>query len=146
MMQPDGTIQQATHIRQVDGEKGQIVAPMPISGMGAAGNSIPVAQMMGAPGPFGQPAYNPVLGPGSVADSWGMPITATPVGLPGPTHLPFGGQAGLKSHTIRNRSKMHVPPPVQHFGIDVKQTPGIRIPDPVQHVRYEEEQPIFRQW
>jgi hypothetical protein len=146
MMQPDGTIQQATHIRQVDGEKGQIVAPLPISGMGAPGNSIPAAMMMGAPGAFGQPAYNPMLGPDTVASSWGMPITSTPVGLPGPTQLPYGGKAGLKSHTVRNRSKMHIPEPVQHFNIDVKQTPGIRIPDPVQSVRYEETQPIFRQW
>ena len=146
MMQPDGTIQQATHIRQVDGEKGQIVAPLPISGMGAPGNSIPAAMMMGAPGAFGQPAYNPILGQDAVAPSWGMPITATPVGLPGPAHLPFGGQAGLKSHTVRVRSKMHVPDPVEHFNVDVKQNPGIRIPDPVQSVRYEETQPIFRQW
>jgi len=145
MLQADGTIQQASHIRQVDGEKGQIVAPMPIAGMGAAGNSIPVAQMMGAPGPFGQPAYNPVLGPGAVAPSWGMPITATPVGLPGPTHLPFGGQAGLKSHVMRNRTAQHIPEPVDHFLIDVKTKPGIRIPDPVKHVEYEESQPIFLQ-
>ena len=146
MMQPDGTIQQASHIRQVDGDKGQIVAPLPISGMGASGNSIPAAMMMGAPGPFGQSAFNPIQGPGSVAPSWGMPITSTPVGLPGPTHLPFGGKAGLKSHTVRNRSKQHIPDPVEHFVIDVKQTPGIRVPDPVQSIRYEEKQPIFRQW
>jgi hypothetical protein len=146
MMQPDGTIQQASHIRQVDGEKGQIVAPLPISGMGAPGNSIPAAMMMGAPGAFGQPAYNPILGQGVVAPSWGMPITPTPTGMPGPPHLPFGGQAGLKSHTVRNRSKQHIPEPVEHFAIDVKQKPGIRIPDPVKHVQYEETQPMFRQW
>ena len=146
MMQPDGTIQQASHIRQVDGDKGQIVAPMPIAGMGANGNSIPVPMMMGAPGPFGQPAYNPILGQGAVADSWGMPITPTPIGLPGAAHLPFGGQAGLRSHTIRDRSSQHIPEPVSDVLIDVKKTPGIRIPDPVQHIRYEESQPIFRQW
>jgi hypothetical protein len=145
MVQPDGTIQQASHIRQVDGEKGQIVAPMPIAGMGAAGNSIPTAMMMGAPGAFGQPAYNPVLGPNSVADSYGMPITPTPLGMPGPPHLPFGGQAGLKSHTMRNRTKQYIPGPAQHVLYDVKAKPGIRIPDPVTHVQYEESQPIFRQ-
>jgi hypothetical protein len=72
-----------------------------------------------------------------------MPITSTPIGLAGPPHLPLGGPAGLKSHTVRNRSKMHIPDPVNHFVIDVKQKPGINIPDPVQHVEYEEKQPIF---
>jgi len=145
MVAPDGTIQQASHIRTVDGEKGQLVAPMPISGIGARGNSIPPAMMMGAPGGFGQPPYNPIAG-GGPAQAWGMPITGTPIGLPGPTHLPFGGPAGLKSHTVRNRSKQHIPDPVDHFVLDVKQRPGINIPDPVKHVEYEERQPIFRQW
>jgi hypothetical protein len=143
LVAPDGTIQQASDVRVVDGEKGQLVAPMPISGIGTNGNSIPPAMMMGAPNGFGTPAYNPVTG--AVAASWGMPITGTPVGLPGPSHLPFGGQAGLRSHTVRNKTKTHIPPPVDHVLVDVKQRPGIRVPDPVKYVQYEETQPIFRQ-
>jgi hypothetical protein len=141
---PDGTIQQTSGIRQVDGEKGQIVAPLPIGGIGPHGGSIPSAMMMGAPGMFGQPPVNPVLG--GVAPAWGMPITGTPIGLPGPAHLPLGGPAGLRSHTVRNNTKTHIPEPVDHFLLDVKQKPGINIPDPVKHVEYEEKQPIFRQW
>ena len=38
------------------------------------------------------------------------------------------------------------PGAVDHFVIDVKQKPGIKIPDPVKHVEYEESQPTFRQW
>ena len=141
MMQPDGTIQQATHIRQVDGEKGQIVAPA----RSPNGRSqLDSAADDEAPA-FGQPAQ-PDPRQRRVAESWGMPITATPTGLPGPPHLPFGGQAGLKSHTVRDRTKTHIPDPVQHFSVDVRKKPGIRIPDPVQHVDYEEKQPIFRQW
>jgi hypothetical protein len=145
MVSPDGTIRQASAIRQVDGEKGQIVAPLPIMGMGIQGGSIPSAMMMGAPGAFGQPPMNPVLA-GQTAPAWGMPITGTPIGLAGPTHLPLGGRAGLKSHVVRNNTKTRIPDPVDHFVIDVKQKPGINIPEPVRHVEYEEKQPIFRQW
>jgi hypothetical protein len=144
MVSPDGTIQHASHIRLVDGEKNEHVAPMPIAGIGASGNSIPPAQMMGLSGGFGQPPYNPVTG--GPAPMWGMPITGTPIGLPGPTHLPYGGKAGLKSHTVRNRSKQHIPEPVDHFVIDVKQRPGVNIPDPVKTVEYEEKIPVFRQY
>ncbi|MBI3864978.1 MAG: hypothetical protein HY290_24145 [Planctomycetia bacterium] len=143
MVSPDGTIQQASGIRQVDGEKGQLVAPLPIGGMGANGHAIPAAMMMGAPGGFGQPAMNPMLG--AVAPSWGMTISPTPIGLPGPPHLPLGGPAGLKSHTVRTKTKTHIAEPVEHFLIDVKQKPGINMPDPVMHVQYEEKQPIFRE-
>lgn len=31
-----------------------------------------------------------------------MPATGTPIGLPGPPHLPYGGPAGLESHQVRN--------------------------------------------
>jgi hypothetical protein len=30
------------------------------------------------------------------------PTTGTPIGLPGPPHLPYGGPAGLESQTVRN--------------------------------------------
>jgi len=138
---PDGQIKQASHIRQVDGESGQFVAPMPIEGFGARGNAIPPAMMMGAPAGPGMPAINPVTG--GPAPSWGMPITGTPIGLAGPPHLPYGGKAGLKSHTVRNKSKQHIPEPVDHFVLDVKQKPGIRLPDPVRHVEYEEKHPAL---
>ena len=32
----------------------------------------------------------------------GMPVTGTPIGLPGPPHLPLDGPAGLASQTVRN--------------------------------------------
>jgi hypothetical protein len=140
----DGAIRQTSAIRQVDGEKGEIVAPMPISGMPGYGENIPPAMMMGGPGGFGQPPVNPIMG--GVAPAWGMPITGTPIGLAGPAHLPLGGPAGLKSHTVRNKSKNRIPDPVDHVVIDVKQKPPINIPPPVKHIEYEESQPIYRQW
>lgn len=133
---PDGSIKQASHIRQVDGEKGQFVAPMPIEGTGAVGHAIPSAMMMGVPGGPGMPAINPVTG--GPAQSYGMPITGTPIGLAGPPHLPFGGKAGLQSHTVSNRSKQHIPEPVDHMVINVRQYPGVNLPDPVREINYTE--------
>jgi len=42
----------------------------------------------------------PAFVAGMTAPSYGMPITGTPIGLPGPAHIPLGGPAGLKKHTI----------------------------------------------
>jgi hypothetical protein len=126
----------------VDGDNGQHVPPMPISGAGIPGSNIPGPMMMGAPGQPGQSAFNPISGLGT-SPSWGMPITGTPIGLPGPPHLPYGGKAGLKSHTVRNLTKSHIPEPVDHLLIDVRHNPGINLPDPVKHVEYTETHPVF---
>lgn len=138
-----GGIQQAQHIRLVDGEKGERAAPMPIEGHGIPGSAIPSPRMMGAPNGFGTPPMNPITG--GPAQMWGQPITGTPIGLAGPPHLPYGGPAGLQSHTVRNRTKQEIPPPVDHFLLDVKHKPGIRLPEPVKHVEYTEKHPVFEQ-
>ncbi len=129
-----------TEIRLVDGEKGEQVAPMPIGGSPQNVHAVPHPMMMGAPNGFGTPAMSP-LGLGA-SPSWGMPQTGTPIGLVGPTHLPYGAPAGLKSHTVRNRSRQQIPPPVDHMLIDVKQTPGIRMPPPVKYIHYQENHPV----
>ena len=127
-------IHQASHIKTVSGLEGDYAAPMPIGGIGANGNSIPPAMMVSGPIYPGQPASLPV---------WGMPITGTPIGLAGPPHLPYGAPAGLRSHTVRNLSKNHIPEPTRDLLIDVKQSPPINIPEPVRHIQYEERHPVF---
>lgn len=123
-----GGIQQTSHIKTVDGTQGAYVAPMPI-GFGPNGKgNIPPAMMMSG---LGRPGSHPNT-------TWGQPMTATPIGLPGPPHLPLGGPAGLKSHTIRNRTRMDIPKPVDHLVIDVKHEPGISVPEPVRHIEYKE--------
>ena len=47
-----------------------------------------------------------------------MPYTGTPIGLPGPTHLPYGGPASLQSHTTRNLTKQDLGRPVKDVLID----------------------------
>ena len=50
---------------------------------------------MGMPtGGFAPPAVPPNMIAG--APQWGMPITGTPIGLPGPPHVPLGSPAGLQ--------------------------------------------------
>jgi hypothetical protein len=71
-----------------------------------------------------------------------MPMTGTPIGLPGPPHLPYGGPAGLQSHTVRNLSDVSLGDPVNHMLIDVRHEPGISLPKPVEHVRYTERHPV----
>ncbi len=125
-----------------DGDAGAHMPPMPIPGhsIGVA-SGVPAPAMMGGMGAPGQPAYNPIAGVGPTP-AWGMPMTGTPIGLPGPPHIPLGGPASLKSYTMRNRSKTNLPKPVDHFLVDVKQNPAPSLPKPVKYVQYSESHPV----
>ncbi len=134
-----GQFQQVAYF---DGEKGEHVPPMPIAGAGMGG--VPGPMIMGGMAGPGMPGVNPISGVGGTPQ-WGMPITATPIGLPGPAHLPLGTPASLKSHTVRNLSKNQLPDPVDHMLIDVKHDPGYRLPPPVKHIQYSETHPTFNE-
>jgi hypothetical protein len=71
---------------------------------------------------------------------WGMPITGTPIGLPGPPHIPLGVPAGLQQHTMKNKTRIKMPPPVAKMHLTVKQRPGLNYPRPVNHVHVNETQ------
>jgi len=91
------------------------------------------------PASYGMPVAGGALLPGYVtgmtAPQYGMPITGTPIGLPGPPHVPLGFPAGLQKHTIVNHTLDHYPGPTDHVRIDVKQRPGMSYPAPANHVR-----------
>lgn len=70
--------------------------------------------------------------------TWGMPITGTPIGLPGPPHVPLGHGAGLQSHVMKNRTRVVIPPAVTQMKMSVKQRPGMNYPRPVDHVTVDE--------
>ena len=129
---------------KVDGDQGQRVPPMPIGMVGQMGGGVPAPMMMGMPGMPGQGAVHPISGVGPTP-VWGMTSVGTPIGLPGPPHLPYGRPAGLQSYTVRNQTKMRLPEPTDHMLIDVKHNPGIRMPKPVKHIQYTENHPEFRQ-
>lgn len=97
----------------------------------------------GVGGGGGQCAPAPMALPGMVAGmtapQYGMPITGTPIGLPGPPHIPLGSPAGLKKHVIKNHTPMHIPRPVEKMKINVRHQPGYSYPNPVSRVRITEQ-------
>jgi len=100
---------------------------------------------MGSPTPMGAQVGGSTTMPlpsshisGVTMPQYGMPYCGTPIGLPGPPHIPLGGPAGLQRHTIRNHTPVKMPQPTQNFTIDVRQTPGFSYPAPVNHVRIHE--------
>jgi len=101
------------------------------SGMGSMPMGMPTSGFAPMPVP-----PNMIAG----APEWGMPITGTPIGLPGPPHIPLGTPAGLQKHVIKNRTRTVVPPPVAKMEMSVKQRPGMNYPRPVDHVHVDETQ------
>jgi hypothetical protein len=72
----------------------------------------------------------PAFTAGMTAPQYGMPITGTPIGLPGPAHIPLGIPAGLQKHSITNHTKVHLPPPTRDLKLHVQQYPGLSYPKP----------------
>lgn len=115
--------------------EGQSSAPYDASGSCVGGGGYPMGMPTAAMG--GQP-MPPHMMPGASGPQWGMPITGTPIGLPGPPHIPLGHQAGLTQHIMKNRTKILLPPPVHKMKMTVRQRPGMNYPRPVNHVRVDE--------
>jgi hypothetical protein len=107
---------------------------------GVFGAGGPMPLNAGGPCP---PGVAPGMGPNGIAmagavsgvsvPEYGMPITGTPIGLPGPPHIPLGIPAGLQKHTIKNHTFTHIPHPDKRVKIHVKQTPGLTYPKPANH-------------
>lgn len=70
---------------------------------------------------------------GHTAPAYGMPYSGTPIGLPGPVHIPLGAPAGLRRHTMVNHTIERIPGPSPRMRIDVRQTPGMSYPKPATH-------------
>ena len=86
------------------------------------------------PYPVGASGLVPNYVAGVTAPTYGMPITGTPIGLPGPPHIPLGIPAGLQTHVMKNHTHYHIPGPVEKFKIHVKEHPGFSYPRPVSRV------------
>jgi hypothetical protein len=93
----------------------------------------------GLAGPLGMPVGGdpsqmpPAFVAGMTAPQYGMPYVGTPIGLPGPAHIPLGIPAGLQRHSITNHTKMHIPPPSRSVGLHVQEHPGLSYPKPARH-------------
>lgn len=136
----DGDVDQVSY-NQIDGDQGHYVPPLPIGPAGKFQPPIPGAMLMAGSGYPGQPTVDPVSGVNM--PPWGMPNVGTPIGLPGPTHLPLGGPAGLKSHTVYNRTKQNIPKHSGHMRIDVEHDPGYSLPPTVEYIHYKEKHPVY---
>lgn len=103
--------------------------------MGVAGGAGPaIDPVTGAPLPPGMGGAMPAsYVAGVTAPQWGMPSCGTPIGLAGPPHIPMGGQAGLRKHTMVNHTCVNIPEPNKQMRIDVRQDPGISYPKPANH-------------
>ena len=90
----------------------------------------------GSPMPLGMPCGGdpsqlpPAFLAGMTMPTYGYPYTGTPIGLPGPAHIPLGVPAGLQRHTITNHTKHHLPPPTKDIKLHVQQYPGLSYPKP----------------
>ncbi len=87
-----------------------------------------------APTPIGRSGMPPPHVVGVTSPLYGMPMSATPIGLPGPPHIPLGGPAGLRKHVMRNWSKHNMPRPTSKLKINVNQRPGYSYPKPPSRV------------
>jgi hypothetical protein len=89
-----------------------------------------------SPMPLGMPCGGdpsqlpPAFLAGMTMPTYGYPYTGTPIGLPGPAHIPLGIPAGLQRHTITNHTKHHLPPPTKDIKLHVQQYPGLSYPKP----------------
>lgn len=106
-------------------------------GGGDMGAYCPPGMMGGGMGFPGSLPPNYVAG--VTAPQYGMTMSGTPIGLPGPPHIPLGGPAGLQSHTMKNHTKYHIPGPTEHFKVHVRQQPGFSYPKPVNRVHIREQ-------
>ena len=97
-------------------------------------NGMPMGGPSGFPMPQAGMGMSPSHVAGVTAPQYGMPMSGTPIGLPGPPHIPLGVPAGLKSHSIKNHTRVHMPHPTKHMKINVEQKPGYSYPRPANHV------------
>jgi hypothetical protein len=110
-----------------------------LAGVGAEGG-FGGGMMDGAcPVPFGNSGLVPNYVAGVTAPQYGMPYVGTPIGLPGPPHIPLGIEAGLQRHVMRNFTHMNIPQPAKSFRINVRQRPGQSYPKPVTHMSIKED-------
>lgn len=100
--------------------------------MGAS-MGVPMGAAMGSPMAAGMGTIPTNYISGVTGPEYGMPSCGTPIGLPGPPHIPLGTPAGLTKHVIKNHTPVYVAPPASKIGIHVREKPGYFVPQPSNH-------------
>lgn len=110
--------------------------PAEMAGAGFVGADPSMAASIGPNGcplPPGQGGLPCNYVAGVNVPQYGMPYCGTPIGLPGPPHVPLGIPAGLNQHVMRNHTHVKIPCPTERVVLDVKQSPGMSYPVPANH-------------
>ncbi|MDA1051057.1 MAG: hypothetical protein O3C40_11345 [Planctomycetota bacterium] len=102
-------------------------------------SGVPMGVMPMGASPLGPGGLTPPYVSGITTPQYGMVSSGTPIGLPGPPHIPFGAPAGFQKQVIRNKTHMHLPGPVEQFNIRVRETPGYSYPKPPTHMSIREQ-------
>jgi len=118
---------------RIAGDGAGMAAPLAAGGVPGAGGACGVGAPLGMPCGGDPSQLPPAFVAGMTAPEYGMPYVGTPIGLPGPAHVPLGIPAGLQKHSITNHTKMHIPPPSRSVGLHVQQSPGLSYPRPARH-------------
>jgi hypothetical protein len=113
-------------------------APSASCGGGACGPNGCESGCGGSCGLASRPPGLPGMISGVNMPQYGMPSVGTPIGLPGPPHIPLGAPAGLKKHVMKNHTRMNIPQPVDKVHIGVRQAPGQSYPNPVSRINVTE--------
>lgn len=139
-----GAILAVIRIGNKDLEMAGVAAGLANGGMMIGPDGMPCG-----PGGPGGGAYVPDFVAGVTAPAYGMPMSGTPIGLPGPPHIPLGGPAGLRKHVMKNHTHIHIPEPTHKVRLDVKQSPGMSYPKPPSRAYIHEQSihatPIYHQ-
>jgi hypothetical protein len=116
---------------EVPGSEELVGGAVIADGANVSGAPVPFAMAAGSCPGGGNPMAMPVgLVSGLNGPQYGMPITGTPIGLPGPPHIPLGAPAGLQKHVMHNWTSTKIPAPTKKLKMNVLQTPGISYPAP----------------
>ena len=126
-----GVIRLGNKDLEIPGQEPDASGVMPVGYMQAIGTAAGVPHPMG--GPMAATTMPTGYISGVTGPQYGMPMSGTPVGLPGPPHVPLGIPAGLQRHAIKNHTRVNMPGPTSHVKIDVKQSPGFSYPKPANH-------------
>lgn len=78
--------------------------------------------------PIGPSGLMPPYVSGITAPQYGMPMSGTQIGLPGPPHVPFGGPAGLEKTSLVRHTKIHIPEPPRTMKVHLRERPGYSVP------------------
>ena len=124
-----GVIRLGNKDLEIPGEQPAGESVMPVSytqsGLPMAAGS-PMAAPMGAGmGTIPTNYISGVTGP-----EYGVPMCGTPIGLPGPPHVPLGNPASLRKHVIRNHTPVYRAAPASCMSVHVRETPGYYVPQP----------------